>query len=277
MPASTSLYSSRPPASKMPTGIVSAGVEFECFFDDEHSLVECDEFVERCPRATVSDDGSIESDDSDFDSTREYTFWSTDPREIVEWMRRIYEYGAVTNSSCGFHIHVKPEAERTWRFATRHYWDEFERRYRAFANARDDSQKYLDRMDNDYSAMTPWSRSFIRALLNEEARFTAVNLGSLLKHNYGTVEHRIMPHQENSEEAAVTLLWLLQTVSSLITRPKVPVEPEQEAPLLVAYDPLWPDSSVNDEQRKSILKNQTTKRKPAKVGAPQPFADDQIQ
>lgn len=200
-----------PPASDLPAGIESFGVEFESVVP-RVSVSRADAFVGNLTRGAVERDGSI---DCRGDSVaREYTFWSTSIAEVVDWLRQLYGAGVRTNSSCGFHVHIKPKLELLWRYASRAYFQGFEERYRTWAAEL--PTKFLARATCSWASFARWSRSFVRDVIeNEAGRYHAINLQSLTKHSYRTVEHRILPNQSSLREAENSLRWILGTASSL--------------------------------------------------------------
>jgi hypothetical protein len=86
------------------------------------------------------------------------------------------------------------------------------------------------------------------------SRYVCINLASLVKHSYGTIEHRIMPHQSTSEEAIRSVRWLVQTSSNLITSSldyeqfdlPTPYElPNAVETEVYVPDPVWPNETVS--------------------------------
>ena len=69
-------------------------------------------------------------------------------------------------------------------------------------------------------------------------RYTAINLSSLVRHSFGTIEHRILPYQASALEAQNSLRWLLTTSAGLFATERVPVEQDAELDLLVASSAL---------------------------------------
>ena len=238
------LYTNTPPASDLPAGIESFGVELESVVPTSivHSA---DSFVSRCDRAVVETDGSINYGPGF--TGREYTFWSTSIAEVSAWLSTLYAGGLRTNSSCGFHVHVKPQAGRRWVAATRFYWDSFASAYHAWA--RTQPSKFAERETSHWCAIQPWTRTRVADLLEStDNRYTAINLSSLVRHSFGTIEHRILPYQATAVEAQRSLRWLLTTSAGLFATERVPVEQDAELHLLTAYSALresvYPHASV---------------------------------
>lgn len=220
-----SLLQEAPPAGVSPaSGLRSVGVELECIVpnDSENTLRA---FARQVPRMAdningeaIGRDGSVEPDDENDTSAYELTFWSTDLREIDAWLKFMYdEVGAVTNASCGFHIHVCPDPKLKWAFASRGYWEGFYAAYNTFADA--NSSKFRARPNSDWCRFLGYDLDEVVniAVRGNLHRYNAINLDSLRKHRYGAIEHRIMPHQDSAAEASASLRWLVSTSSRLIS------------------------------------------------------------
>jgi hypothetical protein len=187
--------------------IRSFGVELEGYIAS-NKYPQLQGFVQSSPRGSYGYDGSIRppSGTTEFEAR----FWTNDLDEMAWWLDACYKIGAKTNSSCGFHIHVKPVPEKIYAFATKHYWDEFYTRYREFAKGK--PRKYLERLNNHYCAWKEWSVDALRS----HDRYSAINLYSLIENNAETIEHRLLPHQEDAKEADTSVRWLINTASELI-------------------------------------------------------------
>ena len=199
-------------------GILSVGVELECSVP-RVNVAALNEFGRRCPRMVIADDGSLNA--SPGCETAEVTFWSTSLDEMRQWLEAMYNVIVVqTNNSCGFHIHVRPEESLQGAFATRTYWDGFYQAYREMAREPGRRTAYVNRETDHWCPMRPWSQRFAEQALEGVAdRYSAINLCSLTRHGFGTIEHRIMPHQLSAEEAAGSVGWMAQTASRLINAP----------------------------------------------------------
>ena len=201
---------------------------------------------------------------------REMTFYSARPSELVDWLRVAYEQAhVVTNDTCGFHLHVRaPETDR-WVMATRHYWDGFYSAYWDWANTRPKPAKYRDRLTAFYSRAMPWSRSCIRTVLsdvNSASRYAAINLQSLVKHTFGTVEHRVFPHQETAAEARETVSWLARTSAALVSAARIPMTPEEKEMVLRFRRVLAPHQS--DREFAELVESRSAPRDSAPVRLP---------
>lgn len=208
-----------PPERDMPAGIASAGVELECEVPRAPGWTAamasiCDRSNGRMERHR---DGSVHALRPGNESA-EFTFWSTSMAELGAWLDGMYASGAVTNPSCGFHVHVRPEDRYRWAFATRGYWDGFKAAYQAMARAHPRRGIYVARETCNWSSFREWSLQEAADLAaGSSLRYAAVNLQSLTRHRFGTIEHRILPDQETAEEARSSLGWLVSTASRLAT------------------------------------------------------------
>jgi hypothetical protein len=212
VPPRVPIFPEAPPSINMPNGIYSIGVELEC--EVPHSQTHAlRRFLQSCgSRVEVHADGSLEPDD--FDNTmQEITFWTTDMLEMQRFFEVMYnEFDVTTNATCGLHVHVKPQESLLDRYYSRSYWDGFYRAYGDFAAA-SIRRVYRSRMDSEWCQM---AEHCIVETVNPPERYRCINLLSLNRHGLGTVEHRILPHQESAEEAIASVAWLTQTSSELI-------------------------------------------------------------
>jgi hypothetical protein len=211
---------SRPPRGKRISPLIkSIGIELECEMSEEafERLQDYKNYIYH-PRIAIDDDGSLEAVNQD--CTSEVTFWSTDMKEIQEFLRIMYqELGVTTNWTCGLHVHVKAAHGRTALMATRTYWQGFYRAYNEYANSSLGGTNYLDRIDNEWCEMRPYVQEEVVYTLEGNGlddRYVAINLNSLHKHAFKTVEHRILPAQSSYEEAVRTLGWFTQTCTKLM-------------------------------------------------------------
>jgi hypothetical protein len=252
-----------PPDARPAQGILSVGVELECEFPRQH-LLAIENWVSGMRRegCDMHTDGSIDVTQAGH-IARELTFWSTDMAEIESFLTTMYDtFEARTNNSMGFHIHVKPNDELTWAFATRGYWEGFYAAYGTYAREADilnrrGRGKFASRPSGDWCRMQPYSLDYVVGASSHEgsrSRYVCINLESLVKHNYGTIEHRIMPHQSTSEEAIRSVRWLVQTSSNLITSNldyeqfdlPTPYElPNAVETEVYVPDPVWPNETVS--------------------------------
>ena len=209
-------------------GIRSIGVEFECELP-AHFALELDRLDGTNPRIEIHHDGSLEAYQSG-NTTREVCFWSTDVSEIIRFVGVMFDhFEAEPNDTCGFHVHVRPTEGNVWAFATADYWSGFYRAYRAFAQSQESiggistdalRTKYQARTSSHWCIMRAHTIDFmaqLHARLSND-RYTAINLASLNRHSFGTVEHRILPYQSSIVETERTLRWFTETVSGLLGR-----------------------------------------------------------
>ncbi len=227
---------------EMPEGVVSVGVELECLVPNGH-VQTVDRWVSSCPNGRVTADGSIERESGY--QTREYTFYSQNLTEVKTWLSTMFGAGRVkTNESCGMHVHVKPTAALRWVYATRHYWQGFASAYDAFAERQERRADYRERTAAYYCRRHRWGRSYIRGLIEgNEERYTEINLQSLIKHGFGTIEHRILPGARSGAEATGAVDWLTHTASALSATPRIPLGP-RETEAILHLDPLFDGETV---------------------------------
>jgi hypothetical protein len=220
-------------------------------------------------RGEIHGDCSIETETGT--QSREYLFHANTFADLETFVRLLYEQGRVrTNPSCGFHVHIRPRPEDLWVFATRHYWDGFLTAYhmKAEAYGRNGDGKYSGRESNGFSIALPWrGRRIIRALEEERAEYSAINLSSLVKHEYRTVEHRILPHQETADEAVASLRWMIDAINGLLGVERVPVS-EYERGILVSQPLLWTDARRAGTEPETLLRERTCVCEPSPIMLP---------
>lgn len=197
--------------------IQSIGIELECEMSNE-AYDQLEDYAHH-PRIEIHDDGSLETQNQD--CTAEVTFWSTDMKEIEKFLKIMYRtLGVTTNYSCGLHVHVKAAHGRTALMATPTYWHGFYKAFRTYAeSAGAQASKYKARLHNEWCEMRPYSQKDVVDTLDGidwDDRYVAINLNSLHKHGFGTVEHRILPAQDTSAEAIKTLRWFTATSTKLM-------------------------------------------------------------
>jgi len=252
------------PTSRFATGgnVVSVGVELECVFPSSRGPAIRDAFA-RCARGQIHDDGSIR--EGPRQDSAEFLYWAPNVETVSEWLRWAYGTGISTNSSCGFHVHVRPTDERRWVFATRHYWDGFQSAYHQWAASK--ARKFAARETCDWCSVRPWTRTRVRNALSVGGdRYQAINLASLVRHDaVGTVEHRILPAQSSGAEAVESLEWLVGTTERLLNVERVPVTPAEKQ-MILECNPLW--SGLTFARREAILDNATTLRAPTRARLP---------
>ena len=249
IPASIAGYSPAPlDAPSLPAGIDAVGVELECIVGRRRAPA-LDAWVRGAPRGTVGYDGSLRAD-SPSSTTREYTYWSNSLPDLEAWLDAAFGRGARTNATCGFHVHVKPALANRWVYATRYYWQAFEAAYYDFAAAlpEEHRQLYARRGTNYFCAFNRWGRERVMRMLSPQglgSRYNAVNLHSLVRHGYGTVEHRILPGAPDARTAKASLRWLVETAGALtdLSRIKVPTGPLERG-ALASCAPLWDGRNV---------------------------------
>lgn len=219
----------RPPRGQIAPFIRSVGIELECELSSDalDRLNQANgDYYSGNPRIEVNDDCSIEARVED--TTAEVTFWSTDLKEIERFLKTMYrDLGVKTNDTCGFHVHIKP-IRNPRLFATETYWEGFIRAYRAYALRY--GEKYRKRLTCGWCDLPDYDEEAVQAIYkgdgdyfdNHEDKWKfsgrlGINLYSLQDHSFGTVEHRILPAQDNEREAMRSLRWLTRTSSRLLS------------------------------------------------------------
>lgn len=263
-----------PPPTALPNSLASIGVELECVLP-EAVVAHVDAFVMGSQRGARHGDPSIRVPQRG-QVSREYLFWSTSLPEVKQWLSTLYTAGVRTNDSCGFHVHVRPQPDRLWAFATRFYWDGFLTSYREWAQTHPSGRRetYQNRIRRgSYSEAFPWTRGRIsNELTSERAEYSAINLSSLVRHGIGAVEHRLLPGQVTAEEAGQSLDWLVSTVHRLISTKPIPVE-RREFQMLAEASLLRPARETPRAAFETLLRQETVERSARPTGLPWVLAD----
>jgi hypothetical protein len=208
--------------------IKSLGIELECgtkIPNSQLSILASDE-LEDYFNLTLKSDGSVGVYGDDIVNTcMEATFHSDKINEINTFLKIMYEDAkAKTNSSCGFHVHVKFKDQKKWTalFSNQVFQTIFYREYlKHFKNLYPETSKYKDRLQNGFCkrAYNEYDMkniiTYIEGLRSgsSASRYKGINLLSIKKH--GTIEFRIFPYQENLEEAMKTIVWLIETLDKM--------------------------------------------------------------
>ena len=145
-------------------------------------------------------------------SNMEVQFHNEELQELLGLLKFAYENcGFATNSSCGFHIHVrfKDMAGAIRVFSSERVIQDFMIRYaREFRD-----ERYTRRLGSIYCSQDPTlyePREIGRAVYN---KYSPINVGAYIEHQ--TIEFRIMPNQLSADEAKRSLLWLIRTAEEL--------------------------------------------------------------
>jgi len=136
--------------------------------------------------------------------------------EVIEpFFDELTELGFVENDTCGSHIHLsfrKPIFMTMLSIPDSIFL--FQNLYRQkFAEKR----KYINRLYNRYSE----GYMDINGIIDNQTggnRYRAMNFESLYKHNFGTVEIRILPYMETGTEYKEAVSTILDIVSNLVER-----------------------------------------------------------
>jgi len=178
--------------------------------DDNVLLLLCHKYSLDCE---LSDDGSIRGNGNPVEIKFDVPIEKYD---IIEpFFNDLTNAGFHENETCGSHIHLSfkrpiymtllsiPDSVFT-----------FQNEYRQkFAG----KKKYINRLYNRYTE----EYMDIYAILDNQTngnRYRPINFTSLYKHNYGTVEIRILPHMETGEEYRNAVSTILDIVSNVIER-----------------------------------------------------------
>lgn len=160
----------------------------------------------------VKHDGTVSVSDREI-SGREYNYWSGDLLKIKKFLKLLYKHGFKSNSSCGFHIHVRfaNNKKAVSYFSFEKFVSMFMRKYTKDFK---ESQKYIARKTNHYCSSRGISDNVKRQLKGGGSRYSAINLLSL-QEEQNTIEFRIFPHQDSYEESIETISWLLITLENI--------------------------------------------------------------
>ncbi len=134
---------------------------------------------------------------------------------IEPFFDELTKLGFYENSTCGSHLHLsfrKPLYMTMLSIPDSVFL--FQHMYRQrFAN----NKKYINRLYNRYSD----EYIDINEILDNQNggdRYRPINFESLYKHNFGTVEIRVLPYMESGTEYKNAVSIILDIVSNLINR-----------------------------------------------------------
>jgi hypothetical protein len=150
-------------------------------------------------------------------SNVEIRLWSDRFHMLADFLGFAYnECGFATNDTCGFHVHMKfgDMAGAASLFSSPSVNREFLDLYsQKFPDA-----KYQDRIYNSHcSAGNVGPERYIEDYkLICFYKNSAVNIGAYRSN--GTIEFRILPHQESAEEAVESLDWIVKTADLLYSQ-----------------------------------------------------------
>lgn len=186
----------------------------------------------------------------------ELRFWSSSLQAVSDFIRYVYgEGGFMTNTNCGFHIHLKFEdmPSAVSLFSSKSVRDEFRAMYRERFGP---TGRYMDRFYNRSCS----GDTFLAAEDQDHAwipydRESAINLKSFVKH--GTIEFRILPNMLRGEEAVGSMLWLVCTADNLYARHEGKVDDAFVTPEAALSDLYWrarnTDQSMDPGRRGLVL------------------------
>jgi len=209
--------------------ISSLGIELECGFLRNYKSYIL-ENVKDSRNVVFAYDGSVYvpkpieignyEEVGEFQTGAEIKYYSNSKKDLNDFVQAVYEHGkAKTNDSCGFHLHVIFKDMDKWvkllsnKNIQRAFYREFRKEFKG-------NTKYLRRLRNRYCKKRFDENSVIRSLNNyynwdnnSVGRYYGINLSALRKH--GTIEFRLLPHQETFQEANRTLDWFVSTIKKL--------------------------------------------------------------
>lgn len=166
-------------------------------------------------------DPSVRVYDKELSNT-EIKFWNKNVDEFFDFVEYCFDIGLKQNSSCGNHIHIKfKEIEKAVSvFSFKPAWDEFINKYKEFAENHEDSEKYLKRLNSQWSKSKRNEKKLIGQLKANSkhmcSRYTAINLNAY--NLFKTIEFRILPYFKNFDEAENTITWLIETVNEIMNK-----------------------------------------------------------
>jgi hypothetical protein len=209
--------------------IVSIGFELECGINN-YGVRKLRSTI-RLPlrkNMRVTSDGSVNVRGYD-NNCAEILFWATDFEDLELFLTEADRH-IKTNSSCGFHVHIKTEDMKQLRaiFSYRVLWNIFLEDYKNYFK----EGKYQNRITNGYCN----AKYDLNKILSQEketskdcCRYKMINLSSVNIHN--TLEFRIFPNQANAIEAISTLQWLIAETEKILEF--------KEQELLLAESPFF--------------------------------------
>ena len=178
--------------------------------NDDKILHLCNKYALDCDIAT---DGSIKGDGEPTEIR--FNVPITKFHVIEPFFDELTNLGFHENGTCGSHIHLsfrKPIYMTMLSMPDSIFL--FQNLYRQkFA----ENRKYISRLYNRYSEQY----IDINGIIDNQTggdRYRAINFESLYKHNFGTVEIRVLPYMETGSEYKKAVSTILDIVSNLIER-----------------------------------------------------------
>ena len=214
--------------------IESVGVEYECGISNTQ-LLKVKEFFEHwglTPKMLDQLDRSVvvprpeifqSQKYSNWRSDAEITLWSTKKIDIVHFLQRMHKAGAITNHTCGMHVHFgfKNKARAIAVFSSCSVRLKFDELYKQFSlrgigGTHIFDSLFYNRLDLEVCHSGCNQSNVYRQLIATNhhalARYRQINLASLSR--IGTIEVRILPgvpYPYNKE----ALDWLIKTMTDL--------------------------------------------------------------
>lgn len=157
-------------------------------------------------------------------SDEEMRYWTVSQTDLENFFKEVFAnnstLGAITNSSCGMHVHLRMNPNLMWQWSYSVTVRKFISSYRKrFAN----NSKYMSRLRNHYSKANYNIKDAIDQITNNyknSSRYHAVNLNAYtIAPSRGTMEIRILPGANSATEAMEMINWLIKTVDDINTHP----------------------------------------------------------
>jgi hypothetical protein len=172
--------------------------------------------VEPDPEAQYDDNGN---DDWQADLELRFRFPAAEWPQWSARIRALWRLASLRqNRTCGNHVHVSLTERALDAIARPEFLQWFHSKYVEEYCYED---KYVARLDNRYCRWDCPSASEIRARMSERGthtsgstRYRAVNWHAY--HDHGTVEFRLLPHAADGVEYALSVTWLLRTLSTYL-------------------------------------------------------------
>jgi len=198
--------------------IESVGCEIECGIKSVDFLHELYKQAYGKVRSfAIGEDGSVKVYNCYIDNA-EIKFWFYYPSEFEkakEFIQFLFQR-IKQNETCGNHVHVK-FFEEVYKIITfKKFFTEFKKLY--IQNFKDE-EKYIKRLYSKWCKYV-YDQSIIEEQLTysyrNANRYTSINFNSLKAYN--TIEFRILPYVESSEEYLRNLEWLINTINNILEK-----------------------------------------------------------
>ncbi|MGI0059734.1 MAG: hypothetical protein ACREBJ_08185 [Nitrosotalea sp.] len=204
----------------MPIKVHSLGVELECGITNANFNKLVKEY-EKDSHFNHGGDGTIDCGGMTGEChSHEMRYWDTSEnkfKKLFDFLKAAYDvYEVQTNSSCGFHMHLVFEDNNngvaifSYEKAQEMFFEMYKKKYLNGSK----SSTYLGRLDNQYSKAKYKYDDVISQLNGNGSKYYAFNLGA--KREHGTIELRLFPHQDTSEEAISSVSWTIESINKVL-------------------------------------------------------------